>query len=338
MKGCDIIAKKVALLSGDGVGPEIMASAVNVLQSVTDDVEVLYAEAGLECYRKTGEYLPRSTIDIIDESVAVLFGTVDEYAKDPGYKSPYNIVCKRFDLSSQVKYFYKLSSDMGLGEVDAFLVTERPDGNSVVEKADLDGVTAERRISAHKCKRLCRTARLVAEINKRDEITLAHDGDHLELSKNILTAEFREAMKGSTVQSSEMSYMDVIKMLMTNPYRVGFIVATELRGEYVDSIMTSLSGRANTMPIGCVGGKKGVFRPDHGPMYELAGKDSVNPTGAILTACAMLDFTGNKSDGDLIRDAVKKAYREGYRTKDAGGDMGTFAFTDLIVSLCNESN
>jgi len=330
------MTKKVALLSGDGIGPEILASAVSVIQAVTDNIEFLNADAGYEHYRKTGEYLPRRTIDIIDDSMAVLFGTVDNSTKDPRYKSPYDVICKRFDLSSQVKYFYKLSSDMGMGEVDAFLVTERGGSSCVMEKVDLDGVTAERRISAYECKRLCRAARHVAEINKRDEVTLAHDGNHMELSKDMLITEFRDVMSDSVMHVNEVSYIDVINLLMTNPHRVGFVIATSLRGDCIDSVMTTLSGRTNTMPIGCISDKKGVFRPDHGPMYDIVGKNTANPTGAILAACAMLDFLGNKPEGNIVRDAVRRAYKEGYRTKDTGGEMGTYEFTDLIISLCED--
>jgi len=330
-----IRTKKIALLSGDGIGPEVTAAAVSVIQSVTDEMEFVSAEAGFEHYLKTGETLPRRTIDIIDESRAIFLGTIDDRTGEAGYKTPYDVICKRFDLSSQVKYFYKLSDDMGTGDVDAFLVTERADvASGIVERVDLDGVTAERRISSHKCKRLCKAAKLVAEVNKREEIVLAHDGDHMELSKRILTEEFHDAMKGSAIQGDEISYTDVVKILMTNPEKVRFIIATSLRSDYIDAVMTTLSGRSETMPMGCIGDKKGIFRPDHGPMYDIVGTNRANPTAAILAGCAMLDYLGQRSDGNVIRNAVKKAYREGYRLKDVGGNMGTFEFTDLIVSMC----
>ncbi|MCL1904550.1 MAG: isocitrate/isopropylmalate family dehydrogenase, partial [Methanomassiliicoccaceae archaeon] len=198
-------------------------------------------------------------------------------------------------------------------------------------------IVAERHISTHACKALCRAGRMVANINRiMDTVTLAHDGDNMAAAKNMLTLEFREAMKGAIFDTSEMSYLDVINTLLTDPRKIRFILATSLRGDYLDSMMTTLSGRGTTIPVGCVGPKKGIFRPDHGPMNDLVGLNRVNPTAAILAGAAMLDYLGHKIEGNRIRSSLMTAYKNGYRTADMGGTMGTYEFTDHIISLCNE--
>jgi len=329
--------KKVALLPGDGIGPEIIAAAVNVIQSVTDEIEFEYADVGSKCYKEQGDYLPRSTIDIVDESNAVLFGTADQVSNDKGYRSPLKAIAKRFELHSSVRNFYKLSGDMGTGEINAFLVTENADATEpVIETETLDGVSAERYTTFSGCKRLCRTGRMVAEINRINLVTLAHDGNNMRSTKKILLSEFREVMTGAVMQTQELSYTEVIRTLMAAPTSYEFIITTGLRAELIDSVMSTIAGRKTTMAVASVGAKKAVFRPDHGPMNEIAGLNEANPTAMILAGGAMMDYMGVRG-GRIIKEAVKKAYDQGYRTADLGGNMGLYEFTEKIISFCTDS-
>jgi 3-isopropylmalate dehydrogenase len=101
--------------------------------------------------------------------------------------------------------------------------------------------------------------------------------------------------------------------------------------------MTTVAGRGMTMPVACLGDRRAMFRPDHGPMPGLVGINRANPVAAILAGSAALDHIGMTSEGRKIRDAVKAAYGLGYRTADDGGDMGTYELTDRIISLCENA-
>jgi isocitrate/isopropylmalate dehydrogenase len=328
--------RKVALLPGDGIGPEIIAAAVTVIQSVTDKLEFEYADVGAKCFKDCGDYLPRSTIDIVDGSNAVLFGTIDAPVNDRRYRSPLEAMSKRFELHSNVRNFFKLSNDMGTGDINSFLVTENTDANDpIIETETLDGVSAERYTTASACKRLFKTGRMVAEINRINLLTLAHDGDFMKATRNLVLSEFRSVMTGAMMQTQELPYTEVIRTFMTAPKSFEFIIATGLRAELIDSVMSTIAGRKTTMTVASVG-EKGIFRPDHGPMTELAGLNRANPTAMILAGGAMLEFMGIR-EGRLVREAVKKAYNLGYRTADLGGNMGLYEFTDKVISLCIDS-
>ncbi|MCL1905092.1 MAG: isocitrate/isopropylmalate family dehydrogenase, partial [Methanomassiliicoccaceae archaeon] len=205
--------KKVAVLPGDGIGPEVIASAVSVIQTVTDKVEFLNGDVGMTSRKDNGEYLPRKTIDMIDESDAVLFGTVTDAYDDPAYRSPLLVMAKQLDLSINVKRFYRLSKDIGIRDLDCFLVSENKEASAMTEIEDLDGVTSQRHTSTVGCKKLCTMARHFAETNNKKNIMLAHDGDHLRASKRILIKEFTEAMKGSPMNSQTSSYIDIVRRL-----------------------------------------------------------------------------------------------------------------------------
>lgn len=322
--------KKVAVLPGDGVGPEVTASAVSVIQTVTDKIEFLNGNVGLKCRQDTGEYLPRKTIDVIDESDAVLFGNVADPTDDPAYRSPLLVMAKQLDLYLQLKRFYRLSNDPGTKDINCLLVTENKEAALMTEMENLDGVTSTRHTSIVGSKKLCTAGRHIAEINNIKSIMLAHDGDHMRMSKNILAKEFTEAMNGSPINSQVSSYIEVVRRLVTEPEKFELIVATGLRGELVDSIMTTISGRGMTTPTGCLGDTKGIFRPDHGPMENIVGQNRANPTAAILAGGMLLDFLGLRSEGKKIREAVSTAYKRGCRAEQ----IGTYEFTERVVSIC----
>ena len=327
--------KRAAVLPGDGVGPEVIAAAVAVIRSVTDKIEFITADIGYACYKGTGEALPRATMDALDGSDAVLMGTVACKAEDKGYRSPVTAVNKRLSISSRTKHFYRLSEGAGTGNIDCFLITEDTEVTGLnAETETLEGVTIGRRIEYGSCRRLCRTGRAVAEKNGIEGITLAHDGDDLPGTKAVLLKEFRDVMNDSAVRTEEMSYIDVIRTIMSAPERIRLVISTGLRGDLLDSIMTTAAGRERTMPVAGIGEMGSVFGPDHGPMYELTGLNRVNPTAAILAGSEMLDHLGHTAEGARIRDAVKAAYAAGRRTPDEGGSTGTYEFADVIISLC----
>lgn len=321
---------KVAVLPGDGIGPEITAAALRVIRTVTDRIEFLNGDAGLECYKKNGEYLPRGTMDIIDECDAVLFGTVSDPTDDPGYRSPLVVMHKQLDIFTTMKPFCRLSAEDG-ADMDAILVSENAAGvSSMTEMEGLDGAVAEVRTSTVGCKRLCQMGRRIAESNNRKNITLAHNGDHMKASKDLLIKEFTEAMKGSSVTAGEMPYVDVVRILMTAPERLDVIIATDLRRELLDSVMGTAAGRAGNVPVCGISETKGIFRPDHGAMQPLAGTNKADPTAAILAGGLMLEFLGLKAEGKMIKNAVRTAYGDGRRP----GTAGTEGFADQVASLC----
>jgi len=177
---------------------------------------------------------------------------------------------------------------------------------------------------------------MVAEINRINLVTLAHDGNNMRSTKKILLSEFREVMTGAVMQTQELSYTEVIRTLMAAPTSYEFIITTGLRAELIDSVMSTIAGRKTTMAVASVGAKKAVFRPDHGPMNEIAGLNEANPTAMILAGGAMMDYMGVRG-GRIIKEAVKKAYDQGYRTADLGGNMGLYEFTEKIISFCTDS-
>jgi isocitrate/isopropylmalate dehydrogenase len=118
------MSKNVVVIGGDGIGPEVIASAVMVLDAVKAPLNLTFARMGLECFRQTGSYLPEETMTALNDTDACLFGAITSPdASVMDYRSPILRLRKHFDLYANVRPVARLVPDLGIGDLNAVICT-----------------------------------------------------------------------------------------------------------------------------------------------------------------------------------------------------------------------
>lgn len=326
---------RIAVLPGDGIGPEVIAAAVSVLDAVTDSLEMVTADIGLDCCRRTGDHLPRETFDIIDDADAVLCGTVMAPENDKGYRDPLTDLKRRMELYANIRPIYRISEDIGAADADMIVIRENLEGiYSLAESEDLDGVTMERRVSIKNCKRICRIARRIGEDAGRKKITCVHKADVLRTSEGMFRDIFYEEMSGTPMQTCDEIIDRAAAGVVMDPGSFDVVVSLNLYGDIISEIASAMVGGVGITPSGNIGDDKGLFEPIHGPRPDISGTDSANPISSMLSASMMLDFLGMKEESLIIKNAVRKTVADGFRPADLGGTYGTYEFAEKVAEAC----
>ena len=330
------MSKKVAVLPGDGVGPEIVSSAVAVINTLVSDIELINGDMGYDCYKRTGEALPRITMDLIDECDAILVGSINDPESDRLFRNPLNDIKKRLDLFAEIRTVSKIVPDIGIiGDIDATFIKENDEGMFNVSEIDeLDGATLTKRVSYSGSKRLCQFARKTMERKNEKHITCVHKADVYKLTDGLFLNTFRDVMKDSGIEYDDMKADEMASFVMKDPRRVNYVISVSPYGDILSEETASLSGGTHLVPTAILGEKKGLFKPLHGPNTKMEGLNIVNPTAALLSASLMLDYLGYPEKGDKLKESIRSAYKRGYRTPDLGGETGTYDFTTQVVKIC----
>ena len=330
------MSKKVAVLPGDGIGPEIVSSAVAVINTLVSDIELINGDMGYGCYKRTGEALPRITMDLIDECDAILVGSVNNPEYDKLFRNPLTDIKKRLDLFAEVRTVSKIVPDLGiLGDIDATFIKENDEGMFNVSEIDeLDGATLTKRVSYSSSKRICKFAREMMETTKAKHITCVHKADMYKLTDGLFLNTFREVMEDSDIIYDDMKADEMASYIMSNPRNVNYIISVSPYGDILSEEAASLSGGTQLVPTAIIGERKGLFKPLHGPNTTMEGLNIVNPTAALLSAALMLEYLGYKDEANNLKGSIRSAYKRGYRTPDIGGNTGTYDFTTQVVKIC----
>lgn len=328
--------KKVVVIGGDGIGPDVVSSAVTVLKSLNLPIEFVDGEMGYECFRRKGTYLPQSTLDLLEESDACLFGALTT-PSDPGYKSPLLFIRQYFDLYANVRPFKRLVPTLGLVDMDLVIVRENTeDVYTGMEREDKDGVILERRITERACRRIVKFAIGLCEKEGRKRITCVHKANVMRKSDGLFRRVFFEEVKNTKLIANEMHVDAMAAALIMKPYAYDCIVTLNLYGDILSDEAAALVGGLGLAPSANIGETFGLFEPCHGSAPDIAGKGIANPTAAILSSALMLRFLNESTSAEKIESAVSVAIERGIRTPDIGGSYTTKMFTEALLQIMDE--
>lgn len=327
------MSNNVVVIGGDGIGPEVIASAVKVLDAVEAPLNLIDARMGLDCYRQTGSYLPEETIDALNGAEACLFGAItspDASVKD--YRSPILYLRKHFDLYANVRPVARLVPDLGIGDLNAVIVRENTEGMYTGIEHFEDGVvTLERKVSEKACRRLVRYAIELCGQEEIRKITCVHKSNVLRLSDGMFKRIFYEEVAGTGLQANDLLVDAAAAALIMRPQQFGCLVTLNLYGDILSDEAAAVVGGLGFAPSVNHGDGFDLFEPTHGSAPDIAGKGIANPTAAILSAAMMLKSLGMKEAAQLINDALISALSSGVRTPDAGGNATTGDFTQAVI-------
>ena len=287
----------IAIISGDGIGKEVMECCEYLLNKIDLNFSFEYGEAGFECFNKNGTTLPDETLKIANESDAVLFGAS---TSTPGQPSPIINLRKELNVYANIRPIKSYKGVNCLREdIDFVIVRENTEGlYSQVEYGDENKMIAERIITKKASERISKAAFNLCIKRGESKVTCVHKSNVLKKTDSVFKESFYNISKQYPQITTEDYYVDAMAMyLITQPQNFDVIVASNLFGD----ILSDESAIAN-------------------------------PCSMILSASMMLDYLGEWEIANNIKNAVEKVVAEcKIRTPDLGGNASTMDVTKAIV-------
>jgi methanogen homoisocitrate dehydrogenase len=327
--------KKIVVIDGDGIGPEVIGSAVEVLKAVDADLEMTKADMGLSSFQRSGSYLPERTIELLNESDAALFGAITSPTTyDPTYRSPLLQLRKSFDLYANIRPVKRQHPSIGLVDLDVVIVRENTEGMYTgVEKEVQDGVITERRVTRRACQRIVDKGLEICRAEGRRSITCVHKANVLRRSDGLFREVFWERVKEGGPEGRELLVDAAAAALVLQPKKMDCLVTLNLYGDILSDEAAALVGGLGFAPSVNMGEKFALFEPTHGSAPDIAGQDRANPVAAILSAAMMLRYLGMGRKAERVEGSIPRALGMDIRTRDAGGELGTRDFTKKYLEV-----
>ncbi len=327
--------KSICVLPGDGIGPEVIECAVNVLERATDQLDFVRADIGIAAFEKCGSYLPDETFDLMKSCDSCLFGAVTSSGK-PDHESPVLRFRKELDLYANLRPVRTLVDVPNRPSIDIVIIRENSEGMYTQDEVfDDKGVTTRRRVTRRASERIVQFAIEYAKLNGRRKITCVHKSNVLRASDGLFLGVFREMMgsKGAELKAEEQLVDSAAMKLVVEPRVFDVIVTLNLYGDILSDVAAGVAGGLGFAPSGNIGPRHSVFEPAHGSAPDIAGKGTANPTAAILAGAMMLRHLGLGRSAEHVEKAVAEVYSTGHLTVDIGGRHGSRSFTEHVVGI-----
>ncbi len=331
----------VAVLKGDGIGPEVTEAAVKVLDAIQETqtnfkLNYLYGEAGYHCISKFGTNLPTETITMIKRTIACLKGPMTT-PEEPSAPVSVAVTLRRIlNLYANVRPCRSFPSVESLKpNLDFVVVRENTEGLYLGVEFQLSpGVGVAMRIITHDASlRVAEFAFKLAE-TRRKRLTYIHKGNILRVTDGIFKDAVKEAaQKHPNVQIEELHIDAATMQLIKRPETFDVIVTTNLFGDILSDEAAQVTGSLGLAAGANIGDSYGMFEPVHGSAPKYTGMNRVNPIAMIMASAMMLDYLGEKTAAKKVEQAVLSVLSDGkVRTADLGGSSTTTQMTEAIVS------
>lgn len=335
------MSKKIAVLPGDGIGPEIVEQAVKVLKALGCDFEMEYADVGGVAYANHGHPLPEATLKLAKESDAILFGAVGDFKYDhlERHLRPEQAILglrKALGLFANLrpaKCFKELTSASTLREevvsgLDLVIVREltgdiyfgtprgrrtAPDGNFPGAPEAFDTM----RYTVPEVERIARVA-FEAARKRRGKVTSVDKANVLETSQLWRDTVIEVAKQYPDVTLEHMYVDNAAMQLVRAPRALDVVLTGNIFGDILSDEASMLTGSIGMLASASLNDKKqGLFEPSHGSAPDIAGKNIANPIATVLSAAMMLRYSFDmNAEADAIERAVEKVLADGVRTGD----------------------
>ena len=338
--------KKVAVIRGDGTGPELVEAALAVLKASGAKLDFVICEAGSEWWMKKKEkergssFIPDETWRSLEESDCCLKGPTTTIPLPGTPRSVAVSIRQKFDLYANVRPIKTYENQVGpLGEVDFVCVREATEGlySGIEYRLNEEVSIAIRLVTRSKSKRIVKFAFEDARRRRWLHVFAVSKANILKVTDGLFLECAREVARDFPLIELEDLFLDnIAQQLVKNPERFtkSVIVGTNL---YMDALSEEASGLIGSIGMvysGNFGKDYAMFEPAHGSAPKYKGRNKVNPTATILSAAWMLEYLGDKRSSRAVFDATRKVIARGREvTYDLGGKAGTREMTDAIIRL-----
>ena len=331
---------KVAVLPGDGIGPEVVDAALKVLDSLQEAypnlrLEYVYGEAGLNCVERYGTNLPAETLKLLKGTEACLKGPMTTPEGAGSHVSVAVAIRKAFDLYVNMRPCYSLPNVPAIrDDVDLVVLRENTEGLYAGYEFEVSpGVgLAARIVTRRASERIARFAFKLA-MRRRRHVTCVHKGNILKLTDGIFKdAVYRVALEYPEVKVDDVHVDAMAMQLIKRPGDYDVIVTTNMFGDILSDEAAQVVGGIGVAAGANIGDNYAMFEPVHGSAPKYAGKNRANPIATIYAAGMMLDYLGEADAYKTLDNAVRRVLREGKAlTYDLGGSSGTREMAEAIA-------
>ena len=326
--------RKVTLIEGDGIGPEICEAVVRIFSAAHVPIEWERVDAGLPAIERTGIGVPPETLDSIKRNKVALKGPTTTPVGG-GHKSVNVTIRKSLELYANVRLARSMPAvQTRFQNVNILVVRENiEDTYSGIEYFSTPNV-------AQCLKVITRPGSMAAiryafeEARKlgRKRVTCVHKANIHKITDGLFLEVFRQvAAEYTELEATDIIVDNCCMQLVTRPEQFDVLVLPNLYGDIVSDLCAGIVGGLGVAPGGNIGRECAVFEAVHGSAPDIAGKGLANPTAILVSAVQMLQYMGLVAHASVIQAALVAALAAGIKTRDLGGQATTNEFTQAII-------
>ena len=335
-------SNKVVLIPGDGIGPEITAATLKVIEAAGAKIDWVERMAGESALEAKGEVLPQDTLDGIEEHGVALKGPCTTPV-GKGFKSVNVQLRKAFDLYAAVRPVRNLPGvETRYTGVDLIVIRENTESlYSGVESEITPGVVTSTKVATEKgCTRIAEWAFNYARQRGRKKITAFHKANIMKLTDGLFLRCAEEVHKNYSDIEYDTAIIDAACMRMVqDPTQFDMLLLENLYGDVISDLAAGLVGGLGVTPGANFGDERAIFEAVHGSAPDIAGQNKANPLALLMSGVMLLKhLTATSGDNSFAAAAerIKTGYdaslQAGEKTGDLGGMLGTQEFADAVVA------
>jgi len=325
----------ITLIPGDGIGPEVSAAVVRIIEASGVDVQWETHYAGAQALEKFGTTLPQDLLDSITRNKVALKGPITTPV-GKGFTSVNVGLRKTLDLYANLRPVRALPNvPSRYPELDLVVVRENTESlYAGLEHVVVPGVVESIKIITEKAStRIARFAFDYARREGRSKVTAIHKANIMKLSDGLFLECFRNVSASYPETEADDKIVDNACMqLVMRPEQFDIMLLENLYGDIVSDLCAGLVGGLGLVPGANIGELGAVFEAVHGSAPDIAGQNIANPTALLQSGILMLRHLGEREAADRVEKAMLRVFREGQvRTRDIGGTARTNEFARAVV-------
>jgi len=350
--------KRIAVIPGDGIGPEVVRESVRVIRRLqeTRDIplEFIDFDWGAEKFLKEGVTLPPGSLEMLsDQFDAILTGAFGD-PRVPSNKHAEDILLgmrRGLDLYINLRPVRLLNArltplrDKKNEDIDFVVFRENTEGaycgaGGFLKQGTIDEIATQEEVNTRRgVERIIVAAFEYARANGRGRVTMADKSNVQRFGGDLWQRVFKEVASSYAEIEANHQYVDAMAMFMVlDPGQYDVIVSNNMFGDILTDLGAAIQGGLGLAASGNIHpGRVSLFEPVHGSAPPLAGKGIANPIGAILTSAMMLEYLGYQTESRMIEQAVRAAISAEETTRDLGGKLSTEEAGAAIVSRLGRS-
>lgn len=332
------MSQSIAVIRGDGIGPEIMDATLEVLDAMGLALDYAFVDAGMVALEKHGSLLPQATLDTI-ERLGVALKSPLTTPVGGGFASINVAMRRHFDLYANVRPAISFPNTRSrYTDIDLIMVRENTEGAYIGEGQYLsdDGevATLTQKVTRRGSERIVRYAFDLARRVGRKKVTVIHKANILKTTSGLFLKVAREvAQQYPDIECNEMIVDNTCMQLVMRPEQFDVLVTTNLFGDIISDLCAGLVGGLGLAPGANIGANAAIFEAVHGSAPDIAGQGIANPCALLLAACQMLDHLQRFAEAARLRKAIVDTLTAKDRlTGDLGGSAKTVDFAKAIAS------
>jgi 3-isopropylmalate dehydrogenase len=341
---------RLAVIPGDGIGPEVIAEALKVLNEVVPDVEVTKYDLGASRWHSTGELLPESVLGELRQHDAILLGAVGDPSVPSGILERGLLLRLRFELDHHVnlrpaRLYPGVQSPLSNpGEIDMIVIREGTEGlyagnGGLLRKDTPHEIATEVSVNtSYGVERVVRDAFARAVARPRKHLTLVHKTNVLTHAGSLWSRVVEEVSLQHPDVTVAYQHVDAATIhMVTDPARFDVIVTDNLFGDILTDLVAAVTGGIGLAASGNIDITRrnpSMFEPVHGSAPDIAGQGIADPTAAVLSVALLLDHLGEHEAARRIEASVAFDLA----TRDHPSPGNTFAIGDRLAALVSSNN